>query len=81
MSLPEQATKTYVANLLLKGKNDTFEIDRVEQQVQVIDGDAVGFHFEAVVKLTSDFGTKKGYGATPRQAVQRALSKHGVQFI
>lgn len=81
MSLPEQVTIRYVTKLLLEGKNDVFEIERITQEVKVVEGDPLGFYFEAVVKQTADFGMKKGYGATPRQAVERALKKFGVQFI
>lgn len=81
MSLPQNVTIRYATNLLNEGANDTFELDAVAQMVnKVPGGDIVGFYYEAAVKIKTDFETQKAAGATPRQAVKRALEKHGVTF-
>ena len=80
MSLPQSVTRRYASNLLLEGSNDVFAIEQISEQPHVVGGDRVGYFYMARVKTQADFTVREAAGATPRQAVERALEKLGVTF-
>lgn len=79
MNPPQQVTSRYVRNLLIKGKNNEFSIREIRREYTTIDNITVGIYYLAEVKERTGI-TEKAAGATPEQAVHRALAKHGVTF-
>lgn len=76
-NLPQNVTSRYIRNLLVEGKNDDFELDRVVQMPSA----PIGFHYRATIKVPkSDFAEQSAVGATPEQAIHRCLGAHGVTF-
>lgn len=80
MSLPQAVTNKYTHNLILTGSNDVFAVDFVQSEPNVVNGDVIGHYFAARVIFKSDQTAMRGHGATPRQAVRKALEKFGVTF-
>ena len=79
--IPRYVTARYVSNILNKGRNDTFELASLTQQTAHQDGLIIGRYYEAILNRPfPDHSSEKASGVTPRQAVQRTLSKMGVIF-
>jgi hypothetical protein len=78
MTPPQKVTSRYIRNLLIKGKNNEFEILGMKRDYSMIDGICVGHYFMIDTKGVG--GRFSAAGATPEQALQRALEKHGVTF-
>jgi hypothetical protein len=77
-SAPQKVTSRYVRNLLVKGKNNDFELMTILNQYAIVDELQVGRYYEArVVRLHVGH---VAMGVTPEQAIQRCLAKHGVTF-
>jgi hypothetical protein len=79
MNPPQKVTSRYVRNLLIKGRNNEFEITILEKQYTMVDDLQIGNYYMTHIK---QFGAsvQKAVGVTPEQAVQRCLAKHGVTF-
>lgn len=80
MNQIQNVTSRYSNRILLLGRNDTFELESLVQKIATVDNLPVGVYFEASIKRTVGFENCAAVGATPRQAVQRSLEKHGVTF-
>jgi hypothetical protein len=78
MTPPQRVTSRYIRNLLIKGKNNEFEILGMKRDYSVVDGVCIGCYFMIDTKGVG--GKFAAAGVTPEQALQRALEKHGVTF-
>jgi hypothetical protein len=78
-SLPQQVTIRYAGHLLRKGKNNQFTLLKLSQQESIQDDVILGNYYVATVYRRCH-KVETAVGITPYQAVQRALSKHGVTF-
>ena len=74
-----QVTRRYASNLLSKGKNSEFTIGNLKRTYTTIDNIVVGYYFFVEIG-GANYQTKDAAGATPLQAVERCLEKHGVHF-
>lgn len=79
MNPPQQVTSRYVRNLLVKGKNNEFELCSLTRQYHDIEGLCIGIYYQTVIKSTDHF-KHVAVGVTCEQAVHRCLEKHGVTF-
>lgn len=79
---PAQAvTERYTNNLIRNGQNDEFRLIMINSTENTApDETFIGYIFEAVINAPTDRRTYSAYGATPSQAVRRALKKFGVTF-
>lgn len=77
---PQSITQRYVNRLLVAGGNEHFSLLRLEQTGSFVDGISVGTYYNALIGLIGDLEKREAAGATPRQAVERALQKFGVTF-
>jgi hypothetical protein len=76
---PQAVTERYISNLLKGGINDAFEIRELISKDSVVDGVIVGCYYEVTIGAINK-PYVSAVGATPMQAVRRALEKHGVTF-
>ena len=77
--VPQQVTSRYARNLLVKGKNNEFEIASLSRQYHDIEGLVIGVYYQITIKI-NDGRKIQGVGVSPEQAVHRCLEKHGVTF-
>lgn len=78
---PQNMSSRYVRALLVEGKNDLFELVRVERRINSIDNIPIGIYFIATIcSPTNDFTEASCVGATPEAALRRVLAAHGVTF-
>lgn len=75
---PQKVTSRYARNLLVKGKNNEFELITVLNQYAIVDELQVGRYYE--VRIVRLHIGHVAMGVTPEQAVHRCLEKHGVTF-
>lgn len=75
---PQNLTDRYVSALLYNGRNNRFDLLKLEQQASIVGQETVGYYYNAVVENLGV--TKEANGPTPMCAVKRALEKHGVNF-
>lgn len=79
MTSPQSVTQRYLSNLIHNGRNHEFDIDILIRRSNMVDGTVCGYYFTAKVVSTADILFECS-GATPTQAIQRCLEKHGVTF-
>ena len=78
---PQQVTPRYVTNLLIKGKNEDFELISLEHQQALHDNIVVGSYYNVTIRQPlPDHSSEIASGVTPHQALERALIKFGVSF-
>jgi hypothetical protein len=78
---PQALTLRYITNLLIKGKNDEFELITLEHQQSLHDDIVVGSYYNVIVRRPMpDHSSEVASGVTPHQAIHRALVKFGVTF-
>ena len=77
---PQAVSSRYHRNLLIKGKNNDFEVLYLTRDNNVVDEVVIGIYYKVDVKRLSTGIKQQAAGVTPEQAVQRALQKHGVSF-
>lgn len=78
---PQSVSRRYAHNLLARGSNRTFEIERVEQKItQTPGGLPCGFYYDVHIKRTVGFDLTSGEGMTPVEATVAALRACGVTF-
>jgi hypothetical protein len=78
---PQQVTSRYTTNLLIKGKNEDFEVISLEHQQAVNDDLVVGSYYNICIRQPlPDHSSQIASGVTPHQALERALTKFGVTF-
>lgn len=78
---PESVTDRYINNLIRRGKNDTYEIERIQRDIASVDNIPVGVYFSVALSVPmEDHRQILAIGATPLAAIQRALEKDGVQL-
>lgn len=80
MQIPQQVTSRYARNLLVKGKNNEFEILDIRRTYSEVDGLNIGIYYTIAIKATAAGFKKDAAGVTPEQATFRCLQKHGVTF-
>jgi hypothetical protein len=80
ISPPQQVTVRYTGNLIRKGENSNFRLCSLSWEDVANDGIIVGQYYVAIVISTNGELLKEASGVTPYQAVERALTKHGVTF-
>lgn len=78
MNPPQAVTQRYISNLIHNGRNKEFDIEMVTMKENIVDSTQVGAYF--TVRVLSKTGAESGVGATIQQAIQQALTKHGVTF-
>jgi hypothetical protein len=78
--LPQQVTIRYTGNLIRKGENSNFRLCSLSWKDVISDNIIVGQYYIATVITTNGENLKEASGVTPYQAVERALTKHGVTF-
>jgi hypothetical protein len=79
-SLPQQVTIRYAGNLIRKGENNNFRLCSLSWEGITHDDILVGRYYIATIISSSGDNLKEASGITPYQAVERALTKHGVTF-
>lgn len=77
---PQSITTRYSRSLLCDGQNDDFAIIHVGIHPMTVSGRQVGVYYEAVLTTKKDAQEQTDHGATPVEAVENALRKHGVTF-
>lgn len=78
---PQNVTDRYINNLLRNGKNDDYETHTVSRQIATVSNIPVGIYYSVTVtKPAADFKEFVGIGATPNEALRRALQQDGVTF-
>ena len=75
-----QVTRRYASNLLGKGTNNDFTLVAMTRRNSVIDNMTVGYYYYITIVANGPRTTQEAAGATPLQAVERCLVKHGVTF-
>jgi hypothetical protein len=75
---PQKVTSRYARNLLVKGKNNEYVLEYITRRYSMVDEITVGDYFLA--EITQLNVRREAAGATPEQAVNRCLEKHGVTF-
>jgi hypothetical protein len=83
-TIPQNVSSRYAYRLLREGRNDPFELVKVDRHESTHDGLVVGHYYEAtIVKriLMNGPNSHTASGATPQQAVERALERAGVTFM
>lgn len=76
---PQAVTERYVTNLLHHGQNKEFILHHVVAERTMIGDENVGTHFTVEVNKIPGV-LQSAVGATPAQALRRALERHGVTF-
>lgn len=80
-NIPQAVTERYVTHLLNRGQNRDFQILHIYKKASWIDQHYVGAYYEATIcSHVPDAPGETGTGASPSQALRRALEKHGVTF-
>jgi hypothetical protein len=79
-SSPQQVTIRYTGNLIRKGENSNFRLCSLSWEDVTHDDIIVGQYYIATVISTNGENLEEASGVTPYQAVERALTKHGVTF-
>lgn len=81
---PQNVSERYVNNLLRNGKNNLFFLHYMQLENAEVDGHVIGQYIRVELcahnKFTQPSPAWQGVGATPSQAVRRALEKFGVTF-
>ena len=78
---PQQVTPRYITNLLVKGKNEDYELISLEHQNAMHDNIIVGSYYNITIRQPlPDHSSEIASGVTPHQAAERALTKFGVTF-
>lgn len=78
---PQALTERYVTNLVNTGKNKDYTLIGTVRRSFVADEVLCGHYYDVTVANISDESvTQSASGATPTQAVRRALKKLGVTF-
>lgn len=78
---PQSVTERYVSNLLSNGQNKEYSINALRRQTTLVNEDFVGYHWVVTVEsATAVVNPAAASGATPAQAIRRALEKLGVTF-
>jgi hypothetical protein len=83
-NLPQNVSSRYAYRLLAEGHNEPFELVKVDRHESTHDGLVVGHYYEAVIVkriLMNGPNSHTAAGASPRQAVERALQRAGVTFV
>lgn len=80
MTSPQTVTSRYSRNLLVKGRNNEFELLDLKRTYSEVDGLSIGIYYLAIVKSLDQGFKKDAAGVTPEQAVHRCLEKYGVTF-
>ena len=75
---PQNITQRYTNSLLRSGKNNDFSIWSMTQKPNLVKDQVVGHYFEMTV--CNGQTTVQSVGATPEQALERALTDFGVTF-
>lgn len=76
---PQNVSERYTNNILRNGSNGLFDLLECNSKDSIVDGIVVGHYFQVhLAAVGSPYAT--GIGATPSQAVRRALEKFGVTF-
>jgi hypothetical protein len=78
--IPQNVTSRYARNLLIKGRNNEFEILDLKRTYSEVDGLTIGIYYTIMIKDLGKGLKKDAAGVTPEQAVNRCLTKHGVTF-
>jgi hypothetical protein len=77
---PQAVTERYVSNLLHYGRNKEFDILTSTQNQNKIGEESVGVYYHVTVQHAGSQVVQRANGATPAEAVRRALTKLGVTF-
>lgn len=77
---PQAVTERYVSNLLHNGRNKEFDICEVQRCSWMVDDQDVGCYFYIKITTATKDRVSDSNGATPAQALRRALEKLGVTF-
>lgn len=78
--IPQQVTERYVSNLLHNGQNKDFFIDQITRLAHQVGEDFIGSYYQIELIQHGKLKVETSNGATPAQALRRALEKHGVTF-
>jgi hypothetical protein len=78
--IPQNVTSRYARHLLVKGRNNEFELLDIKRTYSEVDGLTIGIYYTVLIKAFDKGFKKDAAGVTPEQAVHRALEKHGVTF-
>ena len=73
-------TRRYASNLLKKGFNNEFTIQVITRQHSIVEELVVGYYYMAALTNNGTRLQRDSVGATPLQAVERCLEKHGIAF-
>lgn len=73
-------TRRYVSNLLQKGRNNEFTIIALTRNHSMVEELVVGYYYLVTVSANGSRISRDSVGATPLQAVENCLAKHGVKF-
>ena len=80
-NLPQNITDRYVNNLLRNGVNNDFRLFGITIHSSFVGDHLVGWYFKAVIQLQrNELPSFEAYGATPNEALSRALLAAGVTY-
>ena len=80
-NLPQNITERYVNNLLRNGVNNDFRLFSITIHSSTVGSHHVGFYYRAITQLQrADLPSFEAYGATPNEALSRALALAGVTY-
>jgi hypothetical protein len=75
---PQNVSERYISNLLRTGANSDFILHYITKRESRVDNLVVGTYYDASIYHGGD--NQAAAGATPSQAVRRAMEKFGVTF-
>jgi hypothetical protein len=78
-NLPQNVSSRYTRNLLNNGSNSDFTLLNLSRAHSMVDELVVGYYYRVTI-IGTNLKPIESVGATPTQAVQTCLRKHGVTF-
>lgn len=75
---PQNITTRYTNTLLRDGSNADFQIISMTRKPNIVKDQVVGYYYEMTVQQSQS--SNLSVGATPEQALERALESFGVTF-